>query len=80
MDCSRPGSSVHGILQARILEGVAVSSSRGSSSPRDQTVSLALAGGFFITGATWEAHLCGSGIQLQNTVLTCFGDPVPSKK
>ena len=30
--------------------------------------------------ATWEAHLYGSGIQLQNTVLTCFGDPVPSKK
>ena len=34
MDCSPPGSSVHGILQARILEWVAVSSSRGSSQPR----------------------------------------------
>ena len=31
MDCSQPGSSVHGILQARILEGAAVPSSRGSS-------------------------------------------------
>ena len=31
MDCSQPGSSVHGILQARILERVAISSSRGSS-------------------------------------------------
>ena len=37
MDCSLPGSSVHGILQARILEWAAVPSSRGSSQPRDQT-------------------------------------------
>ena len=37
MDCSLPGSSVHGISQARILEWVAMSSSRGSSQPRDQT-------------------------------------------
>ena len=36
-DCSPPGSSVHGILQARILEWVAISFSRGSSRPRDQT-------------------------------------------
>ena len=37
MDCSLPGSSVHGIFQARILEEVAISFSRGSSWPRDQT-------------------------------------------
>ena len=37
MDCSPPGSSVHEILQTRILEWVAISSSRGSSWPRDQT-------------------------------------------
>ena len=37
MDCSPPGSSVHGILQARILEWVAIPFSRGSSQPRDQT-------------------------------------------
>ena len=36
MDCSPPGSCVHGILQARILEWVAVPSSRGPSQPRDQ--------------------------------------------
>ena len=36
MDCSPPGSSVHGILQARILEWAAVSFSRGSSQPRDR--------------------------------------------
>ena len=37
MDCSQAGSSVHGIFQARILDWVAVSSSRGSSQPRDGT-------------------------------------------
>ena len=37
IDCSSPGSSVHGILQARILEWVAMPFSRGSSQPRDQT-------------------------------------------
>ena len=37
MDCSPPGSSVHGILQARILECVAISFSSGSSQPRDRT-------------------------------------------
>ena len=50
MDCRPPGFSVHGILQARILERVAIPSSRGSSPPRDQThvfMSSALAGGFF---------------------------------
>jgi len=52
MDCSPPGSSVHGILQARILEWVAISFSRVYFPPRDQTrflASLALAGGFFTT-------------------------------
>ena len=37
VDCSPPGSSIHGILQARILEWVAMPSPRGSSQPRDQT-------------------------------------------
>ena len=40
MDCSPPGSSVHGNFQARILEWVAISYSRGSSPPRDQTPGL----------------------------------------
>jgi len=38
---------VHGILQARILERVAIPSSRGSSQPRDQTQVSHIAGGFF---------------------------------
>ena len=49
MDCSLPGSSVHGISQARILEGVAISFSTGSSRPRNRTWVWAWAGGFFIT-------------------------------
>ena len=40
MDCSPPGSSVYGLLQARILEWVAMPSSRGSSRPRDRTCRL----------------------------------------
>ena len=48
MDCSPPGSSVHGILQARILEWVAVPFSRRSSQPRDRTQVSHIAGGFLI--------------------------------
>ena len=47
VDCSPPGSSVHGILQARILEWVAFPSSRGSSRPRNGTGVSCTAGGFF---------------------------------
>ena len=47
MDCSPPGSSVHGILQARILECVAIPFSRESSQPRDQTQVSCIAGRFF---------------------------------
>ena len=50
VDCSPPGSSVHGTLQARILEWAATSFSRGASPPRIEPGSLAsppLAGGFF---------------------------------
>ena len=47
IDCSPPGSSVHGILQARILECVAMPSSRGSSQRRDQTCISFPASGFF---------------------------------
>ena len=47
VDCSPAGSSVHGILQARILEWVAISFSRESSRPRDRTWDSCIAGGFF---------------------------------
>ena len=58
MGCSRPGSSVHGVFQASILEWFALPSSRGSSNPGiEPAVSLfpVLAGGFFTSSATWEA-------------------------
>ena len=60
IDDSLPGSSDHGILQARILEWVAMPSSMGSSQPRDRTcmscLSSALAVGLFTTSATRGAH------------------------
>ena len=55
VDCSPPGSSIHGILQARILEWVAISFSRGSSWPRDQTQVSCIAGKRFNLWATREA-------------------------
>ena len=58
MDCSLPGSSVHGIFQERMLEWVTTPPSRGSSPPRDQThVSCisCMAGGFFTANTPREA-------------------------
>ena len=62
MDCSQPGSSIHGILQVRILEWVAMPSSRGSSWPRDQihiSCDSCTAGGFFYPeplGKPWKVY------------------------
>ena len=63
LDYSPPASSVHGVLQARILEWVAMTSSSGSSQPREQTrvssVSC-IAGGFFTLeppGKPFRAHI-----------------------
>ena len=66
MDCSPLGSSVHEILQSRILEWVAIPFSRASSRPRDQTcvsMSPGLAGSFFTTGTTGKALYCNSLLQ-----------------
>ena len=68
MDCSPPGSSVHGISQAQTLEWVAISSSRGSSQPRDQTRISCMAGGFF----TSESMDCKSS---QGTDQLCLSQP-----
>ena len=56
MDCSPPGFSVRGILQARILEWVAIPSSRGSSQTGDRMQVSHVAGGFFTSWATREAQ------------------------
>ena len=74
MDCSPPGSSVHGILQARILEWVAMSSSLGSFWRRDGTHVLYLlywqVG--FSTNATWEAHFrvywCQTKVSMETVI------------
>ena len=78
MDCSPPGSSVRGILQARILEWVATPSSRGSSPPRDRTHVSGIAGGFSTVWVTRKvilslkrlkpAHLCN----FSETFTYCF--------
>ena len=68
------GSSVHGILQARVLEWVVTSSSRRSSQPRDQTcVSClsTLAGKFFTTSTIWETPSRGS-VQLSSVAQSCL--------
>ena len=63
MDCSLPGSSVHGILQAITPEWVVMSSSRGFPGPGIEHRSLmspAFAGRFFTTSTTWEARCEGT--------------------
>ena len=57
MDCGPPGFSVHGILQARILEWVAIPFSRESSWPRNWTWVSCIAGRFFTVWATREAQI-----------------------
>ena len=57
MDCSLPDSSVHGIFQARVLEWVAISFSRGSSWPRDGTQVSCIADRCFNLWATRVAHI-----------------------
>ena len=57
VDCSLPGSSLHGLLQARVLEWVVISFSKGSSQPRDRTWVSCIAGRRFNLWATREALL-----------------------
>ena len=56
IDCSPPVSPIHGTSQARILQWFAISSSRGSSRPRDQNRICCLAGRFFTMGRNFKAH------------------------
>ena len=56
LDCSPPSSSVLGILQARMLEWVTISSSRGSSRPRDRTLIFSTGRQILSHCATWEAQ------------------------
>ena len=79
MDCRPPGSSVHGISQARILDWVAISFCRGSSWPRDWTYISCVAGRFFTT-----ASLPGKPLQYTlepgfvPPTLNCYTAPPPA--
>ena len=77
MDCSLPGSSVHGIFQTRILEWVAISS-RGSSLPRGQTVSPPLTSRFFTTEPPGKPH--SSSRHEYEQVITPLPASLPSMK
>ena len=74
MDCSLPGSSIHGIFQARILEWVAISFSRRSSRPRDWTQVSHIVGRRFTVWATRE--VLGSQVYAKTTVLPLASLPV----
>ena len=71
MDCSPAGSSVHRILQARILEWVATPSTRGSSQPRDRTLVSHTAGKFFTAWATRDVQ----GLFICNGLEICISIP-----
>ena len=65
MDCGPPGSSVHGILQARVLEWIAIPFSRWSFQPRDLTQVSCIAGRFFTVWATGKIHTATSSLLIR---------------
>ena len=72
MDCTLPGSSVHRILQARILEWVAIPFSRESSQPRDRTQVSYIAGRFFTTRNQKESEVTQSCLTLCDPMDCCL--------
>ena len=83
MDHSPPGSSVHWIFQARILEWVAMSSCRRSSRSGDGTVSLmspALAGGFFTTWASLVAQMVKNLPAIRETRVRFLAGKIPWRR
>ena len=81
-DCNPPGSPIHGILQARILECIAIPFSRVSSWPRDPTLVSLTIGRFFTIWATREAqafYTCFCCCSVAKLCLT-LGDPMDCSK
>ena len=70
---SLPGFSVHGILQARILEWVAIPFSRGSSRPRNRTQVSHIVGRFFTTWATRQGQGRWRNMQIHEYWVACSG-------
>jgi len=79
MDCSPQSSSIHGILQARIQKWVAISFSRGSSGPRDQTQVSRIAGRRFNLCATREAKMSKKALLLSFSA-HCLGWRCPQEE
>ena len=78
MDCRLPGSSVHGILQARTLEWVVMPSSRVYFRPRDQThigCNSCTAEGFFTTEPLGKPRVEGS-VQFSHSIMSTLCDPM----
>ena len=73
MDYSLPGSSVHGIFQAGVLEWVAISFSKGSSQPRDRTQVFCIAGRQTLYPLSYQAATYG-GVVLAMAIKTCVQD------
>ena len=69
MDCSPPGSSIHGIFQARVLEWVAISFSRGPSQPRDRTQVSCIADRHFTLWATRKSSLLEKEMATYSSIL-----------
>ena len=82
MDCSPPGSSVHEIFQARILEWVAISFSSGSSQPRDRTWVFCTAGRFFANWATIYAMYLRWGLTWSwlSRNVRCYADDTDDRE
>ena len=73
MGCSLPGSPIHEIFQARILEWVAISSSRGFSRSRDRTYTACIGRQILYRGATAEAHITyRAATKGRHSVLRCL--------
>ena len=80
MDCSVPGSSVHGILHSRILEYVAIPPPEDLPNPGIKPMSLrspALAGRLFTTSATWEAQQGNTTQQLKRRPTDAYNNMDP---
>ena len=72
MDCSPPGSSVHGIFQARVLEWVATPSSKGSSHPGFEILCLLHCKRILYPLNLWGSHECRVIIKVNNYVLNLY--------
>ena len=78
MDCSPPGSFVHGILQARILERVAISFSRGSFQPRIEPGSPVLQADSFLSEPPGKPHIVAAAAAAAKSLQSCptLCDPI----